>query len=52
MIGFLKGIKKVILIALISPFLLGMIVVSVIQYWGGVKPEETLVGKFNKRFVQ
>ena len=52
MIGFLKGIKKIILIALISPFLLGMIVVSVIQYWGGVKPEETLIGKFNERFAK
>jgi membrane protein DedA with SNARE-associated domain len=52
MIGFLKGIRKIILIVLLSPFFLGMIVVSIIQYWGGVKPEETLIGKFNKRFVR
>lgn len=52
MIGFLKGIRNIILIALISPFLLGMIVFSVIQYFGGVDPEKTLIGKFNERFAK
>lgn len=48
MIGVLKGIRKIILIILISPFILGMALISVLQYIGGVKPEETLAGKINK----
>ncbi len=48
MIGLLKGIRKIILLLLISPFILITILLSILQYIGGVEPEETFVGKFNK----
>jgi hypothetical protein len=48
MIGFLRGLRAIILLMLLSPFIILAFVFSLIQKFGGVKAEDTLIGKLNE----
>jgi hypothetical protein len=51
MIGFLKGLKGITLLILLSPFIIMAIVFSFIQKFGGVKAEDTLIGKLSEHLL-
>jgi len=48
MIGFLRGLRALILLMLLSPFIVMAIVFSFIQRFGGVEADDTIIGKINK----
>jgi len=48
MIGFLKGLRALILLILLLPFIILAFVFSLVQRFGGVEADDTVIGKMNK----
>ena len=48
MTGFLKGLRAILILTLLSPFILLAVVFSFIQRFGGIEAEETLIGKLTQ----